>query len=59
MPKKSFNPEQIVTKLRETEVLTNQGTSIPAPCKQARVSAVSYDRWPKEYGGLKLNRAKR
>ncbi len=58
MPKKSFTPEQIVTKLREIEVLTNQGTSIPAACKQAGVSDVSYYRWRKEYGGLKLDQAK-
>ncbi len=57
MPKKSFTPEQIVTKLREIEVLTNQGTSIPAACNQAGVSDVSCYRWRKESGGLKPHQA--
>lgn len=35
MPKKTFTPGQNVTKLREIEVLTSQGTGIPAACKQA------------------------
>lgn len=59
MPKKTYTPEQIVTKLREIEALTNQGTSLPAACKQAGISDVSYYRWRKEYGGLKLEQAKR
>ena len=59
MPKKTFTPEQIATKLREIEILTGQGTSVPAACKQAGISDVSYYRWRKEYGGLKLEQAKR
>jgi len=59
MSKKSYTPEQIVTKLREIEVLTSQGASIPAACKQAGISDVSFYRWRKEYGGLKLDQAKR
>ncbi len=58
MPKKTYVPEQTVTKLREIEVLTNQGTSIPAACNQAGISDVSYYRWRKEYGDLKLDQAK-
>ena len=59
MPRKSFTPEQIVTKLREVEVLIAQGASTPAACRQAGISDVSYYRWRKEYGGLKLDQAKR
>ncbi len=59
MSKKTYTPEQIVTKLREIEVLTSQGASIPAACKQAGISDVSFYRWRKEYGGLKLDQAKR
>ncbi len=44
MPKKTYTPEQIVTKLREIEILIGQGTGIPAACKQAGVSDVSYYR---------------
>lgn len=59
MPKKSFSPEQIVTKLREIDVLTAQGHKTGAACKQAGVSEQSYYRWRKEYGGLGINEAKR
>ncbi len=45
MPKKSFTPEQIVTKLREIDVLTAQGHKTGAACKQAGVSEQSYYRW--------------
>jgi len=59
MPKKTYTPEQIVAKLRETEILTGQGLGVPAACKQAGISDVSYYRWRKEYGGLKLEQARR
>lgn len=59
MPKKSFAPEQIVTKLREIDVLTAQGTSISVACKQAGISEPSYYRWRKEFGGLGIAEAKR
>ncbi len=59
MPKKSYTPEQIVAKLREIEVLTSQGTGVPAACRAADISDVSYYHWRKEYGGLKLEQARR
>lgn len=59
MPKKSYTPEQIVTKLREVDVLLSQGATAGAACKQAGVSEANYYRWRKEYGGLKIEQAKR
>ena len=59
MPKKSFTPEQIVTKLREVEILLSQGTTAGGACKQTGVSEANYYRWRKEYGGLKIEQAKR
>jgi len=59
MPKKSYTPEQIVTKLREIDVLTAQGHKAGAACKQAGISEQSYYRWRKEYGGLGINEARR
>ena len=47
MPKKSFAPEQIVTKLREIDVLTAQAM-------KAGISGQSDYRWRKEYGGLDI-----
>ena len=59
MPKKSFTPEQIVTKLREIDVLTAQGHKTGAACKQAGISEQSYYRWRKEYGGMQVSRARK
>ena len=59
MPKKCFAPEQIVTKLKQVEVLMSQGQQILLACKEAGISDKSYYRWRKEYGGLKLTQAKK
>jgi len=59
MPKKRFSAEQIVTLLRQIEVLMAQGKSIGVACREAGVSDQSYYRWRKEYGGLDLDQAKR
>jgi putative transposase len=59
MPKKSYTPEQIINKLREAEVLLSQGATLPVLLKQIGVSDCTYYRWRKEYGGLKVEQAKR
>ena len=51
MPKKRFNPEQIVTLLRQIEVATSGGKSVSIACREAGISDQSYFRWRKEYGG--------
>ena len=51
--------EQIINWLREAEVLLSQGLSIPEVFKRLGISPQSYDRYRKEYGGLKVNQAKR
>jgi putative transposase len=51
--------EQVVLMLRQIEVQTAQGKSIAVACKEADVSEQSYDRWRKEYGGLKVDQAKK
>ena len=56
MPKKTFTPEQIVTKLRQIEVAVAHDKTTPQACKEAEVSEQSYYRWRKEYGGLALTR---
>ena len=52
-------PEQVVLMLRQIEVQTAQGKSIAVACKEADVSEQSYNRWRKEYGGLKVDQAKK
>ena len=59
MPRKSYRPEEIIAKLRQAEVMINQGKKMPEVIKAIGVSEVSYYRWRKEYGGLKLSQAKR
>ena len=58
MPRKRFTPEQIVSKLREAEVLSSRGQRVPEICKHLGISEHSYYRWRKEYGGLNLDQAR-
>ena len=51
--------EQIVTKLRQVEVLQSQGKSIAAACKEAVLTEQSYYRYRKEYGGLNVEQARK
>ena len=59
MPKKRLEAEQIVTKLRQIEVLQGQGKSLAVACKEAGTTEQSYYRYRKEYGGLGVDQAKR
>jgi transposase-like protein len=59
MARKRLGAEQIVTKLRQIEVLQAQGKSLAAACKEAGTTEQSYYRWRKEYGGLGVDQAKR
>jgi putative transposase len=59
MPTKKYKPEQIVSLLRQIEVAVANGKSTPQECRDAGISEQSYYRWRKEYGGLRLDQAKR
>ena len=59
MPRKAFAPEQIVTKLRQIEVLLGQGKTVPTACKEAGINSQTFYRWRKEYGGLQVEQAKK
>jgi transposase-like protein len=59
MPKKRYTPEEIVTKLRQVDVLVSQGNRMAEAIRQIGVSEVSYYRWRQEYGGLKTEQVKR
>ncbi|MCB9085214.1 MAG: transposase [Bdellovibrionaceae bacterium] len=56
---KRYTSEQIITKLREAEVLQSQGASQARICKQLGVAVDTYIRWRKEYGGMRVDQAKR
>ena len=59
MSRKAYNPEQIINKLREAEVLLSQGNTISTVCKKIGVSDFTYYRWRKEYGGMRVDQARR
>jgi putative transposase len=59
MPKKRYRPEDIITKLREADILISQGKSVAETIKQLGVSDVTYYRWRKEYGGMTTTQVKR
>ena len=59
MAKKSHSPELIINKLREAEILLNQGASIGEASRKIGVTEQTYYRWRKEYGGMKVEQAKR
>ena len=59
MPMKKYKPEQIVTLLRQIEVEIANGKTTPQACRDAQITAQTFYRWRKEFGGLKLDQAKR
>ena len=59
MSKKRHSPEQIIAKLREAEVLLAQGQTVAQVAKALGVTEQTYYRWRAEYGGLKLDQARR
>jgi transposase-like protein len=59
MSRKKYSVEQIINHLREAEVLLAQGQTVGAICRRIGVSEQSYYRWRREYGGLKVDQARR
>lgn len=59
MSRNRHRPEQIIAKLREVEVELSKGTPVAAAVKKIAVTEQTYYRWRKEYGGLKVDQAKR
>ena len=59
MAMKRYKPEQIVNLLREIEVEIANGKTTSLACKEAEITVQTSYRWRKEYGGLKLDQAKR
>ena len=59
MARKRHTAEEIVTKLRQVDVLTAQGRPVADAIRSIGVTEVTYYRWRKEYGGLKGDQVKR
>jgi len=59
MSKKRYTPEQIIGKLREAEVALSQGQTTGQVCRTLSIAEQTFYRWRREYGGLKVDQAKR
>jgi transposase-like protein len=59
MGRKTYLPEQIINKLREAEILLSQGSTVAEASRQLAVTEQTYYRWRKEYGGMRVEQAKR
>ncbi len=59
MAKKSHSPELIINKLREAEILLNQGANVGEASRKIGVTEQTYYRWRKEYGGMRIEQAKK
>ena len=59
MAKKRYSSEQIIVKLREAEVLESKGKSQLEIARILGIAEQTLIRWRKEYGGLRVEQAKR
>jgi putative transposase len=59
MARKRYTTEQIIGMLREAEVKLSQGEAVGVICRGLGISEQSYYRWRRDYGGLKLDQAKK
>ena len=59
MSRKRYSAEEIINKFHEAEVLQSKGETIAEVVRQLGVSEMTYYKWRKEYGGLRVDQAKR
>jgi transposase-like protein len=59
MARRRFKSEQIITMLREAEVMVNQGSTVIEVARKLGIAEQTYYRWRKEYGGMRVDQAKR
>ena len=59
MVRKAYTPEQTINRLREAEIMLSQGATLAVIWKKIGVSDCTYYRWRKEYGGMRVEQAKR
>ena len=57
--RKRYAAEEIIGKLREAEVGLGQGQSLGQVVRKLGVSEQTYYRWRREYGGMRVDQAKR
>jgi transposase-like protein len=59
MARKRHTPEEIIRLLRTVEISTGKGVSLEISCRKIGVSEVTYHRWKREYGGMRVDQAKK
>ena len=59
MAKNRYRPEEIISKLREADILIGQGHTVAQAIKSIGITQVTYYRWRQEYGGMSTSQAKR
>ena len=59
MARKRFSPEQIIVKLREAEIIESKGLAQVEAAKKLGIAEQTLIRWRKEYGGLRVDQARR
>ena len=59
MPRKRYTPEEILLHLRTVELDTGKGLAVLDACRKLGITEQTYYRWKKEYGGLRVDQAKR
>ena len=59
MARRHYRPEEIIAKLREAEVLLGQGLKVSEVINQLGIHEVTYYRWRKEYGGMRIDQMRR
>ena len=59
MGRKRYTPEEVIANLREVEVRLSQGETTGQAVRAIGVTEQTYYRWRREYGGLKVDQARR
>ena len=59
MPRKRYSPEEIIQHLRTVELEQGRGLSLEEAAKKVGVTSQTIIRWKNEFGGLKVDQAKR
>jgi len=59
MAKQRYQPEEIIMKLRDVEIQQGKGLDLVSACRQVGITDVTYYRWRKKYGGMKIDQAKK
>ena len=59
MGRQRHGAEQIIAKLREAEVELARGKTVAGVCRKLGVTEQTYYRWRREYGGLRVDQARR